>query len=91
MRDSDDRVAAQVRRLLPRHGRHQGHWGQEGAAHPLWLCSARALVTALLPAAQGKYYSVNFPMAAGIDDKSYQRVFEPVRPHDSAAASMELN
>jgi len=25
-----------------------------------------------------KYYSVDFPLAAGIDDKSYQRIFEPV-------------
>jgi len=27
---------------------------------------------------KGKYYSVNFPLAAGIDDRSYQRIFEPV-------------
>ena len=27
---------------------------------------------------QGKYYSVNFPLRDGIDDKSYKAIFEPV-------------
>ncbi|KAI9673605.1 MAG: histone deacetylase [Caeruleum heppii] len=27
---------------------------------------------------QGKYYSVNFPLRDGIDDKSYKSIFEPV-------------
>ncbi|KAJ1658727.1 histone deacetylase [Dispira simplex] len=27
---------------------------------------------------KGKYYSVNFPLRSGIDDDTYQRVFEPV-------------
>ncbi|KAJ1967702.1 histone deacetylase [Dispira parvispora] len=30
---------------------------------------------------KGKYYSVNFPLRSGIDDDTYQRVFEPVIQH----------
>lgn len=29
-------------------------------------------------AKKGKYYSVNFPLDSGIDDRNYQRVFEPI-------------
>ncbi len=26
----------------------------------------------------GKYYSVNFPLAEGMDDKNFERIFKPV-------------
>jgi histone deacetylase 1/2 len=31
-----------------------------------------------LGAGKGKYYAVNFPLRDGIDDSSYESIFEPV-------------
>ena len=30
-------------------------------------------------AGKGKYYAVNFPLRDGIDDESYEQIFNPVR------------
>lgn len=30
-------------------------------------------------AGKGKYYAVNFPLRDGIDDDSYEQIFNPVR------------
>ena len=29
-------------------------------------------------AGKGKYYAVNFPLRDGIDDESYEQIFQPV-------------
>ena len=42
-------------------------------------------------AGKGKYYAVNFPLRDGIDDDSYEQIFNPVRISENVFVTLKDN